>query len=91
MTAKIITVANQKGGTGKTTTLLSVSGQLAATNHKVLVVDLDLGDPSAGGSGACAFLVDAAGSVADALGCKEGLEDMGPQVLWNPAPGVSDG
>lgn len=41
MTAKIITVANQKGGTGKTTTLLSVSGQLAATNHKVLVVDLD--------------------------------------------------
>lgn len=41
MTAKIITVANQKGGTGKTTTLLSVSGQLAATNHKVLVVDKD--------------------------------------------------
>ena len=41
MTAKIITVANQKGGTGKTTTLLSISGQLAATNHKVLVVDKD--------------------------------------------------
>lgn len=41
MTAKVITVANQKGGTGKTTTLVSVSGQLAATNHKVLAVDLD--------------------------------------------------
>jgi hypothetical protein len=41
MTAKVITVANQKGGTGKTTSLVSVSGQLAATNHKVLAVDLD--------------------------------------------------
>lgn len=41
MTAKVITVANQKGGTGKTTTLLSLSGQLAATNHKVLAVDFD--------------------------------------------------
>jgi chromosome partitioning protein len=41
MTAKVITVANQKGGTGKTTSLLSVSGQLAATNHKILIIDLD--------------------------------------------------
>lgn len=41
MTACIITVANQKGGSGKTTIAMTVAGALATRGKKVLVVDAD--------------------------------------------------